>query len=73
MLTGTIIGFGSYHYEYDSGRSGDVAAAGFAPRKAAMSIYLIDGVGRYPSSSRGSVRTRRASDASTSATSPPST
>ncbi|KQO96758.1 DUF1801 domain-containing protein [Leifsonia sp. Leaf264] len=48
VLDGTIIGFGSYHYEYDSGRSGDIAAAGFSPRKAAMSIYLVDGVSRYP-------------------------
>ncbi|KQQ92952.1 hypothetical protein ASF62_14295 [Leifsonia sp. Leaf325] len=47
VLSGTIIGFGNYHYRYDSGREGDVAAAGFAPRKAAMSIYLTDGIGRY--------------------------
>lgn len=41
---GTIVGFGSYHYRYPSGREGDAPAAGFAPRKAAMSIYLSDGV-----------------------------
>src|SRR5215212_11800425 len=46
-LLGTIIGFGQYHYKYPSGREGDAAAAGFAPRKAATTIYLLDGIGRY--------------------------
>ena len=46
-LWGSIVGFGQYHYKYQSGREGDVAAAGFAPRKAATTIYLVDGVGRY--------------------------
>lgn len=39
----SIIGFGSYHYRYDSGREGDAAAAGFSPRKAQSTIYLADG------------------------------
>jgi hypothetical protein len=43
-LWGTIIGFGRYHYRYDTGREGDAAAAGFAPRKAATTIYLGHGV-----------------------------
>jgi hypothetical protein len=43
----SIIGFGTYHYHYASGRQGDAPAAAFAPRKAAMSIYLPDGVGAY--------------------------
>jgi Domain of unknown function (DU1801) len=47
QLWGSIIGFGQYHYKYESGREGDVAAAGFAPRKAATTIYLVDGIGRY--------------------------
>ena len=47
QLWGSIIGFGQYHYKYQSGREGDVAAAGFAPRKAATTVYLVDGVGRY--------------------------
>lgn len=47
QLWGNIIGFGQYHYKYQSGREGDVAAAGFAPRKAATTIYLVDGIGRY--------------------------
>jgi hypothetical protein len=44
---GTIIGFGRYHYKYKSGREGSAGAAGFAPRKAATTVYLPDGVGRY--------------------------
>jgi Domain of unknown function (DU1801) len=47
QLWGSIIGFGQYHYKYESGREGDVAAAGFAPRKAATTIYMADGIGRY--------------------------
>jgi hypothetical protein len=47
QLWGSIIGFGHYHYKYPTGREGDAAAAGFAPRKAATTIYLTDGVGRY--------------------------
>lgn len=37
---GGIIGFGEYHYQYDSGRQGDAPLAAFAPRKARHSIYL---------------------------------
>ncbi|WP_221583401.1 DUF1801 domain-containing protein [Microbacterium sp. G2-8] len=44
VLTGTIVGFGSYHYRYASGREGDGPAASFAPRKAATTIYLMDGI-----------------------------
>ena len=43
-LQGSIIGFGSYHYHYASGRQGDAPAAGFAPRKPATVVYLNDGV-----------------------------
>lgn len=46
-LHGTIIGFGNYHYEYASGRSGDAPAAAFAPRKASTVIYLMDGIGAH--------------------------
>jgi len=49
MWGSSIIGFGSYHYEYDSGTSGDIGAASFAPRKAASTVYLADGVGSYAS------------------------
>ena len=47
MWYSTIIGFGSYHYRYDSGREGDAGAAGFSPRKAASTIYLPEGVGAH--------------------------
>jgi Domain of unknown function (DU1801) len=46
-LWGSIVGFGQYHYKYKSGREGDAPAASFAPRKAATTIYLPDGIGRY--------------------------
>lgn len=37
----SIIGYGSYDYAYDSGHKGTMARAGFSPRKAAMTLYLI--------------------------------
>jgi hypothetical protein len=36
----SIIGFGSYHYKYESGHEGDAPLAGFSPRKAAMTVYF---------------------------------
>lgn len=36
----SIIGFGSYHYKYASGREGDAPLVGFSPRKAKISLYL---------------------------------
>lgn len=41
MWGGSIIGFGSYHYQYDSGHSGDAPRSGFSPRKANMSLYVL--------------------------------
>ncbi|URW75702.1 DUF1801 domain-containing protein [Sphingomonas donggukensis] len=38
----SIIGFGSYHYRYDSGREGDAPRVGFSPRKAETVLYLAD-------------------------------
>ena len=43
----TIIGFGQYHYIYDSGREGDCCATGFSPRKANLSIYVMPGYNDY--------------------------
>ena len=43
----SIVGFGEYHYRYASGREGDAPAAGFAPRKAATTVYVMDGVDGY--------------------------
>lgn len=37
----SIIGFGEYHYTYDSGREGDFLITGFSPRKAALTLYLM--------------------------------
>jgi len=39
----SIIGFGSYHYKYESGREGDMCIAGFSPRKQNLTIYLMPG------------------------------
>lgn len=47
MWGGSIIGFGSYHYRYDSGREGDMCRIGFSPRKAELVIYLAGGFERY--------------------------
>ncbi len=44
----SIIGFGSYHYKYDTGREGDMILAGFSPRKQNITIYMMAGFGRYP-------------------------
>jgi hypothetical protein len=38
----SIVGFGQYHYKYDSGREGDAAAVGFSPRKASLSLYGLN-------------------------------
>ena len=48
VLWGTaIIGFGQYHYTYESGRKGDWLKIGFSPRKTNMSIYLMNGFSDY--------------------------
>lgn len=39
----SIIGFGSYHYRYDSGREGDMPIISFSPRKAATVLYNLTG------------------------------
>lgn len=41
----SIIGFGNYHYKYESGHEGDAPLAGFSPRKAAISLYVE---GKFP-------------------------
>jgi hypothetical protein len=43
MWGASIIGYGQYHYTYDSGRQGDFLATGFSPRKANLSIYIMPG------------------------------
>jgi hypothetical protein len=39
MWGGSIVGFGKYHYKYDSGHEGDSCLTGFSPRKGNISIY----------------------------------
>ena len=42
-----IIGFGSYHYKYASGREGDWFLTGFAPRKQNLTLYIMSGFKKY--------------------------
>ena len=44
----SIVGFGSYHYKYASGREGDWFAMGVSPRKDALTVYVCAGFHRYP-------------------------
>jgi len=56
----TIIGFGNYHYKYESGHEGDAPLAGFSPRKDSLVLYfaaeykdrevLLSKLGKYKSS-----------------------
>ena len=43
----TIVGYGSYHYKYDSGREDDFLATGFSPRKANLVLYIMPGYQDY--------------------------
>lgn len=43
----SMVGFGSYHYRYASGREGDYFITGFSPRKTALSVYVMPGLERY--------------------------
>jgi hypothetical protein len=43
----SIIGFGQYHYKYDSGHEGDMARIGFSPRKGQTVLYVTDGYDKY--------------------------
>jgi hypothetical protein len=42
-----IVGFGTYHYVYKSGRTGDWPVIGFSPRKQNISIYIMPGFSGY--------------------------
>ena len=44
MWGSAIIGFGTHHYVYESGREGDTVVIGFSPRKQNITIYLMGGV-----------------------------
>jgi hypothetical protein len=44
MWGSAIVGFGTYHYVYESGREGDTVVMGFSPRKQAFALYLMGGL-----------------------------
>ncbi|WP_285164907.1 DUF1801 domain-containing protein [Shewanella goraebulensis] len=48
-LTGSIIGFGQYHYRYESGREGDSPVIGFSPRKQNLVVYIMPGFNEFES------------------------
>lgn len=43
MWGSSIVGFGSYHYKYASGREGDWMITGFSPRKGDLTLYIMGG------------------------------
>jgi hypothetical protein len=47
MWGSSIVGFGSQHHEYSSGRQGEWMAIGFSPRKANLTLYIMDGFDAY--------------------------
>jgi hypothetical protein len=47
MWGSSIIGFGSYHYKYASGRENDWFLTGFSPRKQSLTLYIMNGFKRY--------------------------
>ena len=67
----SIVGFGSYHYTYDSGREGDMPVVGFSPRKPATVLYgmraagnaeaLLDRLGKH-TTGKGCVYIKKLSD-----------
>lgn len=48
VMWGQIVGFGNYHYKYESGREGDFMRTGFANRKNALTLYIMAGFDTYP-------------------------
>lgn len=47
MWGSSIVGFGSYHYRYESGREGDFMETGFSPRQRALTLYIMAGFSEY--------------------------
>jgi len=47
MWGDSIIGFGTYHYKYASGREGDWFVTGFSPRKQNLTLYIMSGFDEY--------------------------
>lgn len=71
MWGASLIGFGSYHYTYDSGHTGDWFLLGFSPRKSAISLYvysqtdqnavLLEQLGKY-TAGKGCIYIKKVSD-----------
>ena len=47
MWGASMVGYGSYHYKYASGREGDYFLTGFSPRKQATTVYIMPGFSGY--------------------------
>mgnify|MGYP001557752280 FL=1 len=47
MWGSSLVGFGQYHYKYESGREGDFFITGFSPRKSALTVYIMPGFDGY--------------------------
>lgn len=47
IMWGQMVGFGTYHYKYESGREGDWFTVGFAARKSNITLYIMAGFERY--------------------------
>jgi hypothetical protein len=48
MWASGMVGFGSYHYKYATGREGDWFRTGFAPRKQDLTVYVMAGLDKHP-------------------------
>ena len=47
MWGSSIVGYGEYHYKYESGREGTWALVGFSPRKQNLAVYIMPGFGAF--------------------------
>jgi hypothetical protein len=47
MWGSSIVGFGNYHYKYDSGREGEFMLTGYSPRKQALTVYIVPGFSHF--------------------------
>ena len=48
MWGSSIVGFGRYHYKYESGREGEWMITGFSPRKGDLTLYIMGGFDLFP-------------------------
>lgn len=47
MWGSSMVGYGTYHYKYESGREGDFMVTGFSPRKQALTVYVMPGFSHF--------------------------